>query len=358
MRHDISFSGKQLGQSLTLTHLCEKLGNPIAIVHGQARDMYEDARLDWYDSHNGFEVRNIDTLFPDFDTRFPSQAEAGQNSAPDMFGNNKSLASSFFDELMEKFDDVADAGNGALLVGLAALGEILFQPYQPAISVGGGGSTSKLGWGDDDKYKKKNGTKLQPTQEVDNNILMIYSYGKNELLEEILDDLSVIKGKDEARDKQLADIQKTLNELLDKFAQVPQNEQSDNAPLGNGLTYGTLKDAVYDGMADYYKDQPDSTGILTENNLMTIHDIFWDLYQKEFAKYRQEEKEEIQKKRDEIAKQRHAQGIKEISQVAEWAPEYPIEIQRLIRFIGMNSLEETEPVETAHKILKVWGDTF
>ena len=181
---------------------------------------------------------------------------------------------------------------------------------------------------------------------------------KNELLEEILDDLSVIKGKDEARDKQLADIQKTLNELLDKFAQVPQNEQSDNAPPGNGLTYGTLKDAVYDGMADYYKDQPDSTGILTENNLMTIHDIFWDLYQKEFAKYRQEEKEEIQKKRDEIAKQRHAQGIKEISQVAEWASEYPIEIQRLIRFIGMNSLEETEPVETAHKILKVWGDTF
>ena len=31
-----------------------------------------------------------------------------------MFGNNKSLASSFFDELMEQFDDVADAGNGAL----------------------------------------------------------------------------------------------------------------------------------------------------------------------------------------------------------------------------------------------------
>lgn len=103
---------------------------------------------------------------------------------------------------------------------------------------------------------------------------------KNELLEEILDDLSVIKGKDEARDKQLADIQKMLNELLDKFAQVSQNEQSDNALPCNGLTYGTLKDAVYDGMADYYKDQPDSTGILTENNLMTIHDIFWDLYQK------------------------------------------------------------------------------
>ena len=181
---------------------------------------------------------------------------------------------------------------------------------------------------------------------------------KNELLEEILDDLSVIKGKDDARDKMLADIQSSLNQLHEKVAQIQQNGKSCNAPPGNSIPYGTLKDAVYDGMADYYKDQPDSTGILTENNLMTIHDIFWDLYQKEFPKYRQEEKEEIQKKRDELAKQRHAQGIKEISQVAEWAPEYPIEIQRLIRFIGMNSLEETEPVETAHKILKVWGDTF
>lgn len=155
MRHGISFSGKQLDQSLTLAHLCEKLGNLIAVVHNQARDMYEDARQDWYDTHNGFEVRNIDTVFPDFNTRFSSQAEAGQFSAPDILGNSKLLASSFFNELMEKFEDVTDAGNGALQVGLAALGEFLFQPYQPAISADGGGSASKLGWGDDDKYKKK-----------------------------------------------------------------------------------------------------------------------------------------------------------------------------------------------------------
>ena len=155
MRHDISFNGKQLDQSLTLAHLCEKLGNPIAVVHNQARDMYEDARQDWYDTHNGFEVRNIDTVFPDFNTRFSSQAEAGQFSAPDRLGNSKLLASSFFNELMGKFENVTDAGNGALQVGLAALGEIIFQPYQPAISAGGGGSASKLGWGDDDKYKKK-----------------------------------------------------------------------------------------------------------------------------------------------------------------------------------------------------------
>lgn len=56
---------------------------------------------------------------------------------------------------------------------------------------------------------------------------------KNELLEEILDELSVIKGKDEARDKQLTDILSTLKELLDKFAQIPQNGKNDNAPPGN-----------------------------------------------------------------------------------------------------------------------------
>lgn len=155
MRHDVSFSGKQLDPSLMLSHLCAKLGNPIAVVHEQARDMYEDVRQDWYDSHNGFEVCNIDKLFPDFDTRFSSQSQTEMFGAPDISGNGNRLVSSFFDELQEKCDDVADAGNGALHVGLAALGEILFQPYQPAISAGGGGSTSKLGWGDDDKYKKK-----------------------------------------------------------------------------------------------------------------------------------------------------------------------------------------------------------
>lgn len=157
IRHDVSFSGKQLDQSLTLDRLCQRLGNPLAIVHEQARDMYEGARLDWIESHNESEVRSrIDKLFPDFDLRFPFQAESKIFSHPDYLGDGESLSSSFFSELADKFDDVADAGNGAIHVGLAALTEILFQPYQPAISVGGGGgSSSKLGWGDDDKYKKK-----------------------------------------------------------------------------------------------------------------------------------------------------------------------------------------------------------
>jgi len=99
MRHDVSFSGKQLDPSLTLDRLCQKLGNPLAIVHEQARDMYEDARLDWIESRKESEVRSrIDTLFPDFNLRFPFQAEPKMFEHPDYLGDDKCLASSFFSD--------------------------------------------------------------------------------------------------------------------------------------------------------------------------------------------------------------------------------------------------------------------
>ena len=162
MKHDISYSGKQLDSSLTLANICKKVGNPIAIVHEQARDMYNDARQEWYDSYNAFEVKNIDSLFPDFDILFPWQAKAQIYEAPIMNGNDQTLGRDFFDELFNKAEDISDAGNGFVQVGLNTLGTILFPPYQSAISAGGGsGSASKLGWGDDDKYKKRYGNRVR-----------------------------------------------------------------------------------------------------------------------------------------------------------------------------------------------------
>lgn len=94
-------------------------------------------------------------MFPDFDLRFPWQAQARMYDAPQMCGNEQTLEQDFFDELYQTADDVSNIGKGAIQVGLISLGAILFPPYQPAISAGGGSSSSKLGWGDDDKYKKK-----------------------------------------------------------------------------------------------------------------------------------------------------------------------------------------------------------
>ena len=155
MKHDISYSGKQLDSSLTLACICKKLGNPIAIVHEQAKDMYDDARQEWYDSHNAYEVRDIDRLFPDFDLHFPWQAQAKMYEVPQMHGNNQTLGQEFFDGLYQVAEDISNVGKAVIQVGLTSLGTILFPPYQPAISAGGGNSSSKLGWGDEDKYKKK-----------------------------------------------------------------------------------------------------------------------------------------------------------------------------------------------------------
>ena len=47
-----------------------------------------------------------------------------------------------------------------------------------------------------------------------------------------------------------------------------------------------------------------------------------------------------------------------IEQVAEWAPQYSLEIHRTIRYIGMKIINEDESVEKAHAILKIWGDAL
>ena len=86
--------------------------------------------------------------------------------APQMGGNNHILKQDFFDGLYQTANDISDIGKGAIQVGLTSLGAILFPPYQPAISADGGGTSSKLGWGDDDKYKKNIAVEVAASEEA------------------------------------------------------------------------------------------------------------------------------------------------------------------------------------------------
>ena len=61
----------------------------------------------------------------------------------------------------------------------------------------------------------------------------------------------------------------------------------------------------------------------------------------------------LQCKRNVYLQKRKAQGLMTIEQVAEWAPQYSLEIQRTIRYIGMKIIDENESVEKAHTILKI-----
>lgn len=159
MRHDVSFSGKQLDESLTLANLCAKLGNPIAIAHEQAKAMYEDNREDWYNSHTPRECDRIDELFPDFDSLFPSQARAKMFEAPDINGTGNPVAAGPFFDIINAAEDVAKAGNNCIYVGVHTMLELAFMPYEPTLTMscggGGGSSSKKKGYDDDDKYKRR-----------------------------------------------------------------------------------------------------------------------------------------------------------------------------------------------------------
>lgn len=181
---------------------------------------------------------------------------------------------------------------------------------------------------------------------------------KNELLENILDDLSVIKDKDASRDKRLESIESALKELVDNVESGKSVPSTAKVEPKSTIPYDILKDAVYDGMAEYFKAEPNHTGILSEDNILKIHSVINKVDSKWVKEHWDKEDEKAKAEHDLLVSQRTAQGIHTIPMVAEWAPEYSPEIQRVMRFVGLKTLPEDEPAETAHAILKVWGDAI
>ena len=184
------------------------------------------------------------------------------------------------------------------------------------------------------------------------------SMAKNELLEDILDDLSVMKEKDEARDQRLDRIEAALGELVKAAGSTQPTTSTTQAESTNSISYNALKEAVYDAITEYHEAKPEHTGIFTEDNIRKLHSVINKADGEWLKKHWAKQDEEAKKERDLLASKRTAQGIQTTSMVAEWAPEYSPEIQRTIRFIGLKTLDEDEPAEKAHAILKVWGDAL
>lgn len=179
---------------------------------------------------------------------------------------------------------------------------------------------------------------------------------QNEQYEEILDELSILKSKNITSEEKLANIESLLTKLLQKESPPPATPDV-NSPKAI-IPYSTLMDAVYDGIASYYSDMPDSTGVLSDKNIKNIGYTFMQVYGAELKKQRDKNKEEVERKNEEYKRKREAQGIRTIEQVAEWASEYSPEVQHAIRFIGWKIIHEDEPKENVHKKLKVWGDAL
>ena len=178
----------------------------------------------------------------------------------------------------------------------------------------------------------------------------------NEQLEDILDDLSVIKNNNVATEQRLGNIENLLAKLATKEDVAPITPVASTSAAS--IPYDEIKSAVHEEMDSYFNAMSDSTELLSNKTLKRLGAIFIELYAEEIDKFLEKDEKERERKRSVYMHKRKAQGLMTIEQVAEWAPQYSLEIQRTIRYIGMKIIDENESVEKAHAILKIWGDAL
>ena len=178
----------------------------------------------------------------------------------------------------------------------------------------------------------------------------------NEQLEDILDDLSVIKSNNATTEQRLSNIETLLAKLATKEDVAPIIPVASTS--ATSIPYDEIKNAVHEEMDSYYNAMSDSAELLSDKTLKRLGTIFIELYVEEIEKYLEKDEKERECKRNVYLQKRKAQGLMTIEQVVEWAPQYSLEIQRTIRYIGMKILDEDESVEKAHAILKIWGDAL
>ena len=178
----------------------------------------------------------------------------------------------------------------------------------------------------------------------------------NEQLEDILDDLSVIKSNNATTEQRLGNIEILLAKLATKEDVAPITPVTSTSTVS--IPYDEIKNAVHEEMDSYFNAMSDSAELLSDKVLKRLGTIFIELYVEEIEKYLEKDEKERECKRNVYLQKRKAQGLMTIDQVAEWAPQYSLEIQRTIRYIGMKIIDENESVEKVHAILKVWGDAL
>ena len=203
--------------------------------------------------------------------------------------------------------------------------------------------------------RKNIAVEVAASEDTDDNKNLKYHYNmakSNEQLEDILDDLSVIKNNNVATEQRLGNIENLLAKLAAKEEVAPITPVASTSAAF--IPYDEIKSAVHEEMDSYFNAMSDSTELLSDKTLKRLGTIFIELYVEEIEKYLEKDEKERECKRNVYLQKRKAQGLMTIEQIAE----YSLEIQRTIRYIGMKIINEDESVEKAHAILKIWGDAL
>lgn len=116
------------------------------------------------------------------------------------------------------------------------------------------------------------------SEEAEDNKNLKYHYNMaklNEQLEDILDDLSVIKSNNAATEQRLSNIENILAKLATKEEDVPITPVACTSAAS--IPYDEIKNAVHEEMDSYFNAMSDSVELLSDKTLKRLGTIFIEL---------------------------------------------------------------------------------
>lgn len=156
-----SFSGRKLDRELSLPSLNLKFGDMKQLSHNSVCNWYDAYKARLYDFNNIYGCRALDKVYPDIEEVFPDGKFPQFKYVP-----LNSLLSKYNSEDLQKMEleYTQSEDTKTYFISLNLLCELLLQPYEPQLSLGGGGDGNNKGWRDfDDNEKEKYGFRFNFT---------------------------------------------------------------------------------------------------------------------------------------------------------------------------------------------------
>ena len=153
-----SFSGKKLDNALTLSSLTAKFGSLPDLTRSSVKYHYESTRERLLDLNLGdyHATDNIERAFPDFEKSYPAD-KCEVDSLTDLLPRYKDFGNMLFSN-----DRSPSVVRDDSFVTLNLLVTLLLQPYGAAVSSGGCGTSSDLGWRDNDDERNQFRFRFRP----------------------------------------------------------------------------------------------------------------------------------------------------------------------------------------------------
>ena len=181
------------------------------------------------------------------------------------------------------------------------------------------------------------------------------SEDQKELLEDVLDSL-------DKTNNSISKVEPFLPELVALLKEQKDNTGKNNQKSAPVIDRNVIKSAVSECFDDYEVAPPEVNFVLTRDNIDDLVDGIYkgivEHVKQQNSVFRKNKEKAEAAEADRLKEARTVQGLYSIEQVAEWAPQFPPLIQRLIRFLGILMFDTEANPDDVHRIMTILGDTF